>query len=120
VEGSSGIRSSEIRRRYSSFASRSSSAARAPAPSAFYVIHNPALASQQSGSNRIIKDLLTWHVDEPEYLLPPDRLEEVEKHQSVLRGCCDHISSLTERQATLLYRRMSGISLGSITDRLHF
>jgi hypothetical protein len=30
----------------------------------------------------------------------------------------DHISSLTERQALLLYHRMSGVSPGSITDRL--
>jgi dGTPase len=84
----------------------------------FYVIHNPGLASQQNGSRRIVTDLLTWHVEEPDLLLPPDRKEEVGQHQSVLRGCCDHVASLTERQAALLYRRMAGIAPGSVTDRL--
>jgi dGTPase len=84
----------------------------------FYVIHNPSLASQQKGSRWFVADLLTWHVAEPEHLLPLDRQEEVREHRSVLRGCCDHISSLTEQQALLLYHRMSGVSPGSITDRL--
>lgn len=86
----------------------------------FYVIHNPALTSQQNGSNRMVSDLLTWHVEQPEYLLPPDRREELDRlGQPVLRVCCDYVASLTERQATMLYHRMAGISLGSVTDRLH-
>jgi dGTP triphosphohydrolase len=58
------------------------------------------------------------HAAEPEHLLPPDRQEEEADLGSALRGCCDHVSSLTERQALLLYHRMSGVSPGSITDRL--
>lgn len=65
-----------------------------------------------SSFRRIVADLLTWHVEELELLLPPDRKEEVGQHQSVLRGCCDHVASPTERQAGLLYRRMAGIAPG--------
>lgn len=84
-----------------------------------YVIDNPALASQQRGQSLLMGNLLRWHHEDPQRLLPRSRLEELEDHGSTLRAVCDHIASLTEQQAFQLHQRMSGFSLGAITDRLY-
>lgn len=81
-----------------------------------YVIENPRLATQQHGQTKIIEDLLTWHAEDWEKLLPPDRKEEVQEDKKPLRTCADHVSSLTEAQAVSLHRRMSGTELGSFSD----
>jgi dGTPase len=84
----------------------------------FYVINSPQLASQQHGQRLIIRDLLTWHYQDPERLLPRDRSEELADHGNSLRAACDHVASLTERQAISLHWRMAGTKPGAITDRL--
>lgn len=84
----------------------------------FYVINRPELASQQHGQARIVSDLLRWHNEEPDRLLPADRREEYREHGNALRASCDHVASLTEQQALILHRRMSGAEIGSIMERL--
>lgn len=83
-----------------------------------YVIDRPGLAGQQRGQQRIVKDLTTWVAHEPARLLPPDRLEEYELHGDPVRSAADYVSSMTEGQALLLHRRMSGVDYGQITDLL--
>jgi dGTPase len=84
----------------------------------YHVIDRPGLASQQHGQRRVVRKLLRWHAEEYRRLLPADRLADVEKgHRSVLRAACDHVASLTERQAHALYQRMAGIEHGAITDQ---
>lgn len=85
----------------------------------YFVIDRPELASQQHGQSRVIRELLTWHLADPGRLLPPDRLEELEEHGNDLRVACDHVASLTERQALDLYYRMSGVRPGALTDKLY-
>lgn len=81
-----------------------------------YVIKRPELSGQQRGQKRIVADLLDWHVEDSDNLLPPDRLEDIKKHSNPVRAACDHVASLTEKQATMMHRRMSGTDIGAITD----
>lgn len=81
-----------------------------------YVIDRPALATQQHGKRRIVSELLRWTYESPE-LLPVARSEELQLHGDRMRAAADHVASLTEDQAIALHHRMSGASLGSITDR---
>ncbi len=82
-----------------------------------YVIDRPALATQQHGKRRIVSELLRWTHDAPQ-LLPTDRAEELDLHADPLRAAADHVASLTEDQAIALHRRLSGASLGSVSDNV--
>jgi dGTPase len=85
----------------------------------FYVIDRPAMASQQHGQARIVRELLrTIHANADE-LLPPDRKEDLEDHGDVLRAATDYVASLTEQDAEILFRRLTGGRLGALTDVLH-
>lgn len=84
-----------------------------------YVIDRPALASQQHGTRRIISELVRWLHESPQ-LLPRARAEELELHHDPLRASADHVASLTEDQAVVLHRRLSGADLGSVNDDLRF
>lgn len=81
-----------------------------------YVIDRPELTGQQRGQKHMVKELLRWHTEDAEHLLPMDRLEDLEQHENKVRAASDHVASLTEKQATTLFRRMSGTDIGSITD----
>lgn len=81
-----------------------------------HVILKPALASQQHGHEHIVRGLLTIYVDNPE-VLPSDRAEELDEHRDGIRAAADCVASLTEQDAQALYHRMTGVRLGSITDR---
>lgn len=81
------------------------------------VIERHPLASQQHGQQRIVSDLLDIYFSD-ERLLPPDRRQELEDHKDPLRAATDHVASLTEEEAQALYRRLTGTSLGAITDVL--
>lgn len=83
-----------------------------------YVIDRPGLAGQQRGQQQIVRDLTTWVASEPNRLLPPDRQEEFAEHGDAVRSAADYVSSMTEPQALLLHRRMSGVDYGQITDLL--
>ena len=76
-----------------------------------YIIKDRRLKIQQTGQRRIIRDLLTWHFEDPDLL--PEYLRE---GINPLRAACDHVVSLSERRAFELHRRLSGEQLGYITD----
>jgi dGTPase len=85
----------------------------------FYVIERPAMATQQHGQARIVRELLSMvHADALE-LLPADRQEDLEDHGDVLRASTDYVASLTEQDAEILFHRLTGVRLGALTDVIH-
>jgi dGTP triphosphohydrolase len=73
------------------------------------------------GQQQIIKALFKFHMvdrKELQLLLPEDRWEELAHHQDTRRAVADHIASLTERDASALYARLTGVQIGAITDAL--
>jgi dGTPase len=74
----------------------------------FYVIDQPALATQQSGQATIIRQLFQAYMHGGERLLPENRREELTEHSDLLRCISDHIASMTESQAIALHRRLYG------------
>lgn len=95
-----------------------------------YVIERPGLAVQQHAQRRLIDFLFDVFQNEvkrsPSHLLPPyyqERLQDVIAHEGVngngsKRTVCDLIAGMTEYQAITLYRRLSGITLGSGLDNI--
>jgi dGTPase len=83
-----------------------------------FVIDDPALASQQVGSRRIMRDLLTWTYADYSKLLPPTFLQLARESNNPLRSSCDFVASLDERRAISLHRRLAGIDGGSLRDWL--
>jgi dGTPase len=90
-----------------------------------YVILNPALATQQYGQQKIIRDLFTIFLEAANgknlAILPfayREQLDSGMDSEMKVRTVADLISSFTERQAINLHRRLTGISLGSILDRV--
>jgi dGTPase len=96
-----------------------------------YVIENPALATQQFGQRRLLTDLFEifhevaatdyWHV------FPTNSREELEdvftttpagldRDRAVTRIIVDLISSMTERHAISIHKRLTGIMLGSALE----
>lgn len=82
-----------------------------------YVIDRPGLATQQQGQRRIVTDLVQWYGNDPKRLLPDGRREEWEEHRDDLRAAADTVSSMSEAEAVMLHRRMSGVDYGQLTDR---
>ena len=91
-----------------------------------YVIKNPALAMQQHGQRRIIRELFdTFYLAGTEAanpdlfpvsvreLLPALPASETESKQSLTRIIIDFIASLSEEQAISTHHRVYGIALGS-------
>jgi dGTPase len=83
----------------------------------FYVIDQPQLRTVQRGQWTIVSTLLEIFASDEE-LLPVDRREELARHHDLLRAATDHVASLTEAEAEGLYRRLTGHSLGALTDAL--
>jgi dGTPase len=92
-----------------------------------YVILNPALTTQQFGQRKIIRDLFEIFVDAgtngKDLTVFPfayrDQLEEIcSDGERTVRAVADLVSGLTERQAIILHRRLTGASLGSVLDRV--
>jgi dGTPase len=81
----------------------------------FTVIGDRRLKSQQSGHEAIVRGLLGAYIAEPD-LLPEDRLEELADHEELARAAADHVSSMTEADATGFLRRITGEDAGSVTD----
>lgn len=99
-----------------------------------YVIDNPALASQQYGQRRLIKDLFAiyrevatgednWRV------LPASSREQVEaafqeisnahdRERALTRIVVDLIAGMTEKHAVDMHRRLTGVSLGSVLEHI--
>jgi hypothetical protein len=55
--------------------------------------------------------------NEIEFAAP--RKEDLEDHGDVLRAATDYVASLTEQDAEILFRRLTGGRLGALTDVLH-
>jgi dGTPase len=94
-----------------------------------YVIQNPALETQQYGQRRVIKDLFHIFADaavsrgSPKNIgiFPVDYQEQLivaGEEQERLRLISDFIASMTEQQAFVMHRRLTGIAPGSVTDIL--
>jgi dGTPase len=85
----------------------------------FYVIDRPAMASQQHGQARIVRELLNTVHGNTDELLPPDRQEDLRDRSDVLRVATNYVASLTEQDAEILFHRLTGGRLGALTDVLH-
>lgn len=96
----------------------------------FYVIYNPALATQQFGQRRMIRELFDIFLnsasasDEQERNIIPfafrDEIYENKGDPAALtRIVTDMVSSMTEQGLTKLYRRLTGVDMGSILDYKH-
>jgi dGTPase len=85
----------------------------------YYVIERPAMASQQHGQARIVRELLGIVYGSAAELLPADRLDDFADHGDALRAATDYVASLTEQDAQVLYHRLTGVQLGSLTDVVH-
>ena len=96
-----------------------------------YVINNPALAMQQHGQRRIIRDLFEIFSDaaENEELdifpvsfrervtqLLEDSRDDVKTERA--RIAADLISGMTEQQIVAIHQRLTGISLGTVMDSI--
>lgn len=89
-----------------------------------YVIETPSFAAQQFGQAEIVRRLVETYSAArdtgskiPE-ILPPDRQEEIEIHGDRRRAAVDHVASLTEQDAHMLFERLFGLRLGAITDAI--
>lgn len=97
------------------------------------MIENPRLATQQHGQKQIITTLFNTFLDaiqkgeKGKPLVPPafrkqlatlqeDGTDDLPAKQT--RLAVDIVSSLTDHQATTLYRRLTGVAAGSVTDLL--
>jgi dGTPase len=96
----------------------------------FYVIYNPALATQQFGQRRLIRELFdifgnaaSANEERDRNIIPfafRDEIYENKKDSAALtRIVTDMISGMTEQGLTKLYRRLTGIDMGSILDYRH-
>ncbi|WP_422366589.1 deoxyguanosinetriphosphate triphosphohydrolase family protein [Pelagibius sp.] len=86
-----------------------------------YVLNNPALAAQQKGHERILRELfddlyLDTKSGNPKYF--PGRFKYLVEDESVSteRAISDCIASLTEAEAIGLHGRLRGYASGSVLD----
>jgi dGTPase len=96
----------------------------------FYVIYNPALATQQHGQRKIIRDLFeifsnaaVSEKDEERNIIPFAFQDEVSEARGdsrhIVRVVTDLIAGMTEQGLVKLHRRLTGIDMGSILDYGH-
>jgi dGTPase len=96
-----------------------------------YVIKNPRLVTRQYGQVKIIRALFEIYkkaIDEdltkliPAYFLKDDTLinfaEKSDRSLEKIRLAVDIVASLSESEAVLMYRRLTGLEQGSIMDYL--
>lgn len=100
----------------------------------YYVIKNPALASQQAGQRKIIRDLFTEFrraaAEKRDEIFPTvfsDRLrlirddgnlDDGKKERATTRLVVDLIASMTEDQALRIHHKLTGVAPGSVMDQL--
>jgi len=96
----------------------------------FYVIYNPALATQQYGQRRMIRDLFeifgsaaNSSKDEDRNIIPyafQERLRQAEGDTSAtVRLIADLIAGMTEQGLVKLHKRLTGADMGSVLDYVH-
>lgn len=99
-----------------------------------YVIRNPALATQQAGQRKLIRDLfdtfLVAAIKDQDEVFPTvfaDRLRAVRtdkkmddktKERAITRLVVDLIASMTEDQALRIHHKLMGVTPGSVMDQL--
>lgn len=98
-----------------------------------YVIDNPALATQQYGQRRVIKELFkvfreVASSNDYRHVLPASSREQVEslgnatssteRERNLTRIVVDLIASMTEKHALEMHHRLTGVSLGSAMDQV--
>jgi dGTPase len=94
-----------------------------------YVILNPSLTTQQFGHRKVIRELFAFLLEAARMeteLLPASAQDEVMKINRLrtarsrrigrIRLTADTIASMSEQSVLLLYKRISGVSPGSIMD----
>jgi len=97
----------------------------------YYVIGDPALRTQQRGQREIIStlfdvlhDAIAPYEDEDPDIIPNPAREEVNElshdadEKDVCRIACDIITSMSEKQAVQMQKRLTGDSPGSIRERI--
>lgn len=93
-----------------------------------YVILNPRLATQQAGQRKVIELLFDTYLSairRRERGIVPERFhsefDRVGKtpHPSETRLAVDIVSSFTDDQAVVMYRRLLGVTPGSVVELLH-
>ena len=96
----------------------------------FYVIYNPALATQQYGQRKMIRALFgifreaaTSSKDEERNIIPFAFRKEISDasgdNNKIVRAVADLIAGMTEQGLVKLYRRVTGIDMGSVLDYGH-
>lgn len=96
----------------------------------FYVIYNPALATQQYGQRRIIRELFEIFgnaavatKDDERNIIPfafrDEMLSAREDPGLVIRVVTDLLAGMTEQGMVKLYRRLTGIDMGSVLDYVY-
>lgn len=98
-----------------------------------YVIKNPRLGTQQAGQREIIRRLFQIYLEAVEKrrreIVTPvfhDVLDEIdlapvsseERRKREVRLAVDIVASLTDQQASMLFRRFTGVAIGSLADSL--
>jgi len=97
----------------------------------YYVINNPALATQQYGQRKLIRDLFMiyhevadterdWHVfsasTREQLAALGNQTRPEERRRRVTRLIVDLIAGMTEKHLVEMHRRLTGTSLGSALD----
>ena len=85
----------------------------------YYVIERPALRSRQQGQLRVIDDLFETYLsaaNDNQFLLPESMREAVDSGIPHARATVDLIASLTERQAVMLWGKISGVEQRPLRD----
>jgi dGTPase len=95
----------------------------------FYVIYNPALATQQYGQRRMIRQLFEIFgnaaaatKEEERNIIPFAFRDEISSNKgsaTLTRIVADMVSGMTEQGLIKLHRRLTGIDMGSILDYGH-
>jgi len=100
----------------------------------YYVIRNPALATQQAGQRQLIRDLFRIFreaaAEDRRELFPSvfaDRLlnireetgkDDAAKERLMTRLVVDLVASMTEDQALRIHHKLTGVAPGSVMDQL--
>jgi len=83
-----------------------------------YIIKNPALAAQQRGQRKILRELFEDLIDPEAEKYVPRRFSYLMQPNSAspARRVADCISTLTENEAVALHGRLRGTASGSVLD----
>jgi dGTPase len=87
-----------------------------------YVIAAPGLRSQQYGQERVVRELYVTFRDAALCgdlpVLPVSMRESISEGVAAHRAAADAVAGLSEAQAISIWRRISGVATGYVTDYL--